>query len=169
MAEIATATGAPRVTSRVPGPAASILVTTPRLIFLVVILPGRSSPGGTVCAILVDPSTVAMRRVTAIVGGMLIHAVGPDAGVSAAFHARWLPTVGVRCYYSIDRYREATMTKTISATEARIHFGEVLRGVTERGETIFVERSGKPLAVVLSIEEYERLRNGDQKEDWWDL
>ncbi|HEY7031835.1 MAG TPA: type II toxin-antitoxin system Phd/YefM family antitoxin [Thermomicrobiales bacterium] len=62
------------------------------------------------------------------------------------------------------------MTKTISATEARIHFGDVLRGVTERGETIVVERSGKPQAVVLSVEEYERLRNGtNEEDDWWTL
>jgi prevent-host-death family protein len=62
------------------------------------------------------------------------------------------------------------MTRTVSATEARIHFGDVLRAVHERGETIFVERSGKPQAVVLSIEEYERLRNGkDQEDDWWTL
>ena len=39
------------------------------------------------------------------------------------------------------------MTKTVSATEARVHFGELLRGVTERGDTYLVERSGTPLAV----------------------
>jgi prevent-host-death family protein len=62
------------------------------------------------------------------------------------------------------------MTKTISATEARIHFGEVLRGVTERGETILVERGGKPQAIVMSIDEYDRLRRGQDKlDDWWDL
>jgi prevent-host-death family protein len=62
------------------------------------------------------------------------------------------------------------MTKTISATEARVHFGDVLRGVTERGETIFVERGGKPQAVVISIEEYDRLRsNGEPQDDWWTL
>lgn len=61
------------------------------------------------------------------------------------------------------------MTRTISATEARIHFGDVLRGVTERGETIVVERGGKPQAVVLSVAEYRRLRNGEQQEDWWNL
>lgn len=62
------------------------------------------------------------------------------------------------------------MTRTISATEARIHFGDVLRGVTERGETFLVERGGKPQAVVMSIDEYDRLRkrNGHD-DDWWDL
>jgi prevent-host-death family protein len=62
------------------------------------------------------------------------------------------------------------MTRTISATDARVHFGDVLRGVTERGETIFVERGGKPQAVVMSIEEYDRLRNGNgHEDDWWTL
>ena len=62
------------------------------------------------------------------------------------------------------------MTRTISATEARTHFGDVLRGVTERGETILVERGGKPQAVVMSVDEYDRLRKGDDhEEDWWTL
>jgi len=62
------------------------------------------------------------------------------------------------------------VTKTIGVKEASIHFGEVLRGVTERGETFLIERGGKPQAVVLSIAEYERLRNGkDQEDDWWTL
>jgi prevent-host-death family protein len=52
------------------------------------------------------------------------------------------------------------MAKTMSATEARIHFGALLRDVAERGETIVVERSGTPQLVVLSIREYDRLRNG---------
>ncbi len=50
------------------------------------------------------------------------------------------------------------MPKTVSATEARIHLGALLRDVAERGETIIVERSGKPQAVILSIEAYERIQ-----------
>ena len=50
------------------------------------------------------------------------------------------------------------MKTTISATEARVHFGEVMRRVTENGETIVVERGGKPQVVVVSVAEYERLR-----------
>jgi prevent-host-death family protein len=61
----------------------------------------------------------------------------------------------------------------MSATEARIHFGEVLRRVSEEGDVIRVERSGKPLAVVISIAEYEdleRLRRERRPEtDWWEL
>ena len=61
------------------------------------------------------------------------------------------------------------MTKTITATEARIHFGEVMRNVVERGETIVVERGGKPVVVVISISEYNRLQgNGATPDDWWE-
>jgi prevent-host-death family protein len=65
---------------------------------------------------------------------------------------------------------EGTMIRTISATEARVHFGEVLRSVTERGETVIVERGGRPQAVVVSIEEYRRLKAGHVAEvEWWEL
>lgn len=64
------------------------------------------------------------------------------------------------------------MTRVMSATDARVHFGEVLRRVSEDGEVIRVERSGKPLAVVISIAEYEdleRLRHERRPEtDWWE-
>lgn len=39
------------------------------------------------------------------------------------------------------------MPKTVSATEARIHLGALLRDIAEQGETIIVERGGKPQAV----------------------
>lgn len=55
--------------------------------------------------------------------------------------------------------------ESVSATHARIHFGEVMRHVVEKEEPIFVERSGKPLVVVLSVKSYEKLvgrqRNAD--------
>ncbi len=47
--------------------------------------------------------------------------------------------------------------KTVSATHARIHFGEIMRHVVEKEEPVFVERSGKPLVVVLSLQDYEKL------------
>ena len=49
------------------------------------------------------------------------------------------------------------MSKTMSATEARIHFGELMRHVTEQKEPVFVERAGKPQVVVISVAEYEQL------------
>jgi prevent-host-death family protein len=49
------------------------------------------------------------------------------------------------------------MQKTISATEARVHFGQWLRRVVEHDEAVIVERGGKPEAVLLSIDSYNRL------------
>ncbi|MER3436753.1 MAG: hypothetical protein C4346_03575 [Chloroflexota bacterium] len=40
-----------------------------------------------------------------------------------------------------------SLTRTVSATEARIHLGELLRDVAGEGDTMLVERSGKPQAV----------------------
>jgi prevent-host-death family protein len=48
--------------------------------------------------------------------------------------------------------------RTVSTTEARNRFGQVLREVAKSGGPIFVERDGKPVAVILSIHKYERTR-----------
>jgi len=58
------------------------------------------------------------------------------------------------------------MERTISATEARIHFGELMREVIENREPVIVERDGKPHIVVISVEEYERLKCARQREGW---
>jgi len=50
------------------------------------------------------------------------------------------------------------MERVMSATEARIHFGELLRQVSEQGQTIIVERDGEPQAVVISVTDYRRLQ-----------
>lgn len=50
------------------------------------------------------------------------------------------------------------METIISATEARVHFGELMRRVVEHDEPVIVERGGKPEVVVISIAEYTRLR-----------
>jgi prevent-host-death family protein len=57
------------------------------------------------------------------------------------------------------------MKKTVSATEARVHFGELMRDVAEGGATYVVERSGKPQVVVISADEYERLQASGPKVD----
>jgi len=59
------------------------------------------------------------------------------------------------------------MNRTVSATEARIHFGELMRRVVESQEPIIVERGGKPHVVVLSIEKYEGLLAGQQEQENW--
>jgi len=48
----------------------------------------------------------------------------------------------------------------MTATHARIHFGEVLPKVAKGGHRIIVERAGWPQAVMLSVSECERLRAG---------
>ncbi len=53
---------------------------------------------------------------------------------------------------------KATATRTVSATEARVHFGEMLRAVNEAGEDVIIERSGKPEVALISIADYEELR-----------
>ena len=62
------------------------------------------------------------------------------------------------------------MARTLSATEARIRFGELMREVVERQEPVIVERGGKPQVVVLAVAEYERLLGAQREQaDWWTL
>jgi prevent-host-death family protein len=39
----------------------------------------------------------------------------------------------------------------------------------ERGEPVHITRRGRPVAVLLSEDEYARLRQGQAKPDFWDL
>ncbi len=62
------------------------------------------------------------------------------------------------------------MERKMSATEARIHFGELMRRVVEQQETVLVEHSGKPHVVILPVEQYERLVTAQEEfEDWREL
>jgi prevent-host-death family protein len=61
------------------------------------------------------------------------------------------------------------MGRVVSATEARIRFGELMRQVVENHEAIIVERGGKSHVVVISVEEYERLLKRQQQGDWKEL
>ena len=49
------------------------------------------------------------------------------------------------------------MQRTMSATEARIRFGELMRHVVEKQEPVIVEHSGKPCVVVISVDKYQQL------------
>ncbi len=57
------------------------------------------------------------------------------------------------------------MERHVTATDARVNFGDVLRGVSERGEVVIVERGGTPQAVVISVTEYHRLKRGSAGPD----
>jgi prevent-host-death family protein len=48
------------------------------------------------------------------------------------------------------------MEQTISATEAKTHFGEALGKALQ--EPLYIERNGKPLVVMLSLKNYEKLK-----------
>jgi prevent-host-death family protein len=61
------------------------------------------------------------------------------------------------------------MARVVSATEARIRFGELMRQAVENHETIIVERGGTSHVVVISVEEYERLLKRQQQADWKEL
>jgi prevent-host-death family protein len=57
------------------------------------------------------------------------------------------------------------MTRTMTATEARVHFGELLDTVKAGGRVV-VEKSGRPVAVFISSQEYETLTCSQIKTDW---
>ncbi|HIC95737.1 TPA: type II toxin-antitoxin system Phd/YefM family antitoxin [Candidatus Bipolaricaulota bacterium] len=50
------------------------------------------------------------------------------------------------------------MPATITATEAKNRFGEVIRRVYKNGETLIVERGGLPVVVIMPIQEYQATR-----------
>jgi len=47
------------------------------------------------------------------------------------------------------------MIKTTNALAARKNFGQLLEEAYYRGDEIIIERAGKPMAVIISIEEFE--------------
>ena len=50
------------------------------------------------------------------------------------------------------------VTKRISAKEARDNFGDLLGSVRYGGQPVIVEKKGKPFAVVISPEDFERFQ-----------
>ena len=52
---------------------------------------------------------------------------------------------------------------TVTATEARVRFGELMRRVMEGQEPIVVEKGGRPMVVVMSMEHYEKLETARQQ------
>jgi prevent-host-death family protein len=62
------------------------------------------------------------------------------------------------------------MEHTVSATEARIHFGELMRQAVESRQPIIVKRGSEPHVVILSVAEYERLLQAQERQqDWKEL
>ncbi|MCX7689687.1 type II toxin-antitoxin system Phd/YefM family antitoxin [Thermoflexus sp.] len=61
------------------------------------------------------------------------------------------------------------MTRVVSATQARIHFGELIRWVTETQQPAIVERDGQPCVVVLPVEVYRRLQEAQGRPQWQEV
>jgi prevent-host-death family protein len=57
------------------------------------------------------------------------------------------------------------MPRTMSATDARVHFGEVIRIVNTSGDHIVVEKDGRRAAIILSPVQFDELtRHFDAEE-----
>lgn len=61
------------------------------------------------------------------------------------------------------------MPRVVSATQARIRFGELMRWAAETHEPITVERDGRPYVVILSVEAYRRLKDAQTRSTWQDV
>ena len=55
------------------------------------------------------------------------------------------------------------MARRMSAREARANFSDLLGLVYYTKEPVIVEKKGKPVAVVISLEEYERFRKEQEE------
>jgi prevent-host-death family protein len=55
--------------------------------------------------------------------------------------------------------------RTISATEARVHFGELLDSVAQNNDVVYVQRAGVPQAVVVPVAVWERYTKKDPWEE----
>jgi len=75
---------------------------------------------------------------------------------------RWIDcTMNARC-----GIRRGQMECMVSMAEACIRFEELMREVEERHETIIVEQDGQPRVVVLSVEDYRRLKAAQLRSPW---
>lgn len=59
------------------------------------------------------------------------------------------------------------MERTVSATEARVRFGELMQRVADGGETVIVERDGVPRVAILSIDSYKHLKGDESPWEQW--
>ncbi len=53
--------------------------------------------------------------------------------------------------------------ETISATEAKVHFGELLHQTSVEGKTFLISRQDKPISVILGYKKYLELLSGLEK------
>ncbi len=55
-----------------------------------------------------------------------------------------------------------------SIAQAKDHLPRLVRQA-EQGEAVRITRRGKPVAVLVSAAEYQRLHAGQERQDFWDL
>lgn len=56
------------------------------------------------------------------------------------------------------------MTKTTTAIKARRNLGQLLEEVFYRGDEFIIERAGKPMAVIVPIQEFEAWQKQREKD-----
>ena len=59
------------------------------------------------------------------------------------------------------------MRRSVSALKARGNLGQILEGVYYRGDEYIIERSGRPMAAVVPVEQYEQWRR--EREEFFTL
>ena len=59
----------------------------------------------------------------------------------------------------VDEEGVVSMSKTMPISEVKTRLPELVSGVAEREEEIVVTRNGKPAAVLVNYDEYERLKD----------
>jgi prevent-host-death family protein len=55
------------------------------------------------------------------------------------------------------------MQKIVSAMKARQNLGQIMNEVSLRGDDVIIERAGKPVAVLVSMEKYQILEKDRQE------
>jgi len=53
--------------------------------------------------------------------------------------------------------------RRVTATEAKNHFGQIIRLARRTGQPVFVESRGKPVVVIVSVETFERYRQKNRE------
>jgi prevent-host-death family protein len=56
------------------------------------------------------------------------------------------------------RERDLPMTQTMKATDARAHWSQLLNAVARRKTRVIVEKSGIPVAAIISADDWDRLQ-----------
>ncbi len=59
------------------------------------------------------------------------------------------------------------MERLVSATEARVHLGRIMREVTEQDVPVIVERAGQEQVVILSVQRYRQMAASQAASPSW--